>query len=279
MKVYTISRRGDGESTMKFLYLNDKLSERSWLTRVNMGFYKLNYFLKVESDIIIGENSYSPMCGDIIFYRPFEEHYGRLRFPQTAEYYEFLIPPDFFRFADGGDELLSFIDSGKTPPCVTLSAERRNLLATRFAGLNDMARAGAKDIYLLSEIVQILRVINEGLADADTAGSGQLLSPNLTTVLRYISDNYTQLSTLADIAEGVHFSQSYVCRMFREELGCGPYRYLSDKKLAYAMSLLHGGANVTEACYQSGFNDCSVFIQAFKRKFGATPYRCKKVRP
>lgn len=53
-----------------------------------------------------------------------------------------------------------------------------------------------------------------------------------------------------------------------------PGRWLLARRLEHARGLLaHRSANVTEACWQSGFSDVSSFIRAFKRVYQTTPKR------
>ena len=46
--------------------------------------------------------------------------------------------------------------------------------------------------------------------------------------------------------------------------------------LCLAKRILEQGASVTEACYESGFNDCSYFIKCFRKSVGFTPYQYRK---
>ena len=49
-------------------------------------------------------------------------------------------------------------------------------------------------------------------------------------------------------------------------------------RLGLAMELLKNGSSVTDACFNSGFFDCSKFISFFKKNVGMTPLQYKKNR-
>ena len=51
---------------------------------------------------------------------------------------------------------------------------------------------------------------------------------------------------------------------------------ITSMKIQYAKTLLQGGKSVTEACYDSGFSDCSYFISTFQKITGVTPGQYKK---
>jgi len=46
--------------------------------------------------------------------------------------------------------------------------------------------------------------------------------------------------------------------------------YIRHKKISKSKELLQNGATVTEACFQSGFNNTSYFIKAFREIVGVT---------
>ena len=68
-------------------------------------------------------------------------------------------------------------------------------------------------------------------------------------------------------------SQSNLDRQFKKYLSLSPKKYLDAKKLLYSKQLIEEGKTVTEACFESGFNDCSRFINLFKEKFNDTPFK------
>lgn len=66
-------------------------------------------------------------------------------------------------------------------------------------------------------------------------------------------------------------------REFNETFGLPPGAWLRKKRLTRAYFLLmHRDYTVTEACFESGYQNLSHFIQAFKREFGVTPKQLTK---
>ena len=49
------------------------------------------------------------------------------------------------------------------------------------------------------------------------------------------------------------------------------HSYLVGKRLRLARERIAAGMSVTDACYQSGFQDYSTFSRAYKKQFGQTP--------
>jgi AraC-like DNA-binding protein len=66
-------------------------------------------------------------------------------------------------------------------------------------------------------------------------------------------------------------------REFKETFGLPPGEWLRHQRLKRAYFLLtHSDSNVTDVCFESGYQNLSHFIQAFKREFGTTPKQLAK---
>lgn len=69
-----------------------------------------------------------------------------------------------------------------------------------------------------------------------------------------------------------NMSLSTFKRWFKKEVGCSPGKWMIEKRLQQAQFLLqHKHLSVTQACYESGFEDVSYFIRRYKQVFGHTP--------
>lgn len=53
------------------------------------------------------------------------------------------------------------------------------------------------------------------------------------------------------------------------------YQYIVNIRINNAKIMLENGETVTNACYFSGFEDCSNFISTFKKIVGITPFKYK----
>lgn len=91
-------------------------------------------------------------------------------------------------------------------------------------------------------------------------------------MLSFIHGNYAKEISLTDIAKAAHISQAECCRLFKKMLHTSPYEYLLQYRLNKSIDLLHEtNLSVIQISSQVGFNDCSHFIQVFKKHKGQTP--------
>lgn len=110
-----------------------------------------------------------------------------------------------------------------------------------------------------------------------SAAAERMLPSDIMYAIGYISQNYNLRITVSEIAENARVSVNTLERHFNEFLRKTPRQFLKEYRLCEAAVLLRDGKTVSEACYASGFSDCSHFISDFYSMFGETPLKYKKI--
>ncbi|MBP3562945.1 MAG: helix-turn-helix domain-containing protein [Bacteroidales bacterium] len=97
-------------------------------------------------------------------------------------------------------------------------------------------------------------------------------SRRVQKVKQYINDNYSKTLKLADLAGIVGMTPVAFSRFFRQRTGRTLSDYIVDIRLGYAARMLvDSSKNISEICYECGFNNLSNFNRTFKAKRGFTP--------
>lgn len=105
---------------------------------------------------------------------------------------------------------------------------------------------------------------------AHTARSNE--SRRVEKVKQYINDHYAEPLKLADLAGLVGMSPVSFSRFFRQRTGRTLSDYIVDIRLGYAARMLvDSSKNISEICYECGFNNLSNFNRTFKSKRNYTP--------
>jgi len=92
----------------------------------------------------------------------------------------------------------------------------------------------------------------------------------------YINNNFDNELNL-DLLSHMRFtSKFHLLRLFKRYYGQTPMQYLIDRRLDKSKELLLKGQNVTETCFDIGFESPSSFSTLFKSKFGLTPTEFQK---
>ena len=137
---------------------------------------------------------------------------------------------------------------------------------------NESADAGLERTFAFVKLLDLFAMQREAI-DSENED----LPLQFREIMRYINDNFTQIGCVEDVTSRFFMSASTLNRCFRRYINLSFHQYLKAKKIAYAERLLKGGSSVTEACYLSGFSDCSHFISFFKKKYGYTPLQYQKL--
>lgn len=93
----------------------------------------------------------------------------------------------------------------------------------------------------------------------------------------YISNNYSRDLQIAEIANYVGISRSYLYRLFKERYSISPQQYLMFKKMEQAKTLLTGTRiQIKEVAVAVGYTDQLLFSKNFKRIVGISPSNYRK---
>ncbi len=242
---------------------------------------KLNIFMKSDFSVVVGEQVFSPIYGDLCFLAPLEQHYGQVPADMDTDYYQLDIGLHAFDEVPGGERLLSFLTDRKANPKIFVRPSQSDaqevlevcVQAERAIAANQTARAYAEVIRCLALFERIYR--------GSTQPEPSVLSKNVARTVRYIEQNYSASITLRQLSDLCGVSESWLSRSFRAEMGDTIHNYLLECRLRNAVPLL-SEHSVAQVGYLCGFSDSSHFISQFRRFFGCTPTeyrRQKKIAP
>ena len=97
-------------------------------------------------------------------------------------------------------------------------------------------------------------------------------SRRVQKVKQYINDHYSEPLMLNDLADIAGMSPVAFSRFFRIRTNRTLSDYIADIRLGFAARLLVDTTkNISEICYECGFNNLSNFNRTFKNKRGSTP--------
>ena len=92
-------------------------------------------------------------------------------------------------------------------------------------------------------------------------------------MLRYLHTHYTESITLEALAETTCLNRSYLCRVFKREMGTSIFGYLNAFRMKHAAELLlkNGDMYIKEVAVQVGIEDPFYFTRRFKEYYGVSP--------
>ena len=93
----------------------------------------------------------------------------------------------------------------------------------------------------------------------------------LDRIAGFIERNYAQHITVDELARRFYVSNSTISHLFKEKMGVSLYRYITQRRLIAAKSLIGENLPMEEIAHKVGFVDYSTFYRAFKQEFGISP--------
>lgn len=224
------------------------------------GCYEIYVNLSGDLSFLQGHNIYEIRPGDVIFSRPGEVHY--------CIYHKSTMHHHYCLWFGGEGPLLRYLDSKRLP--THIRPDDLAQLWSLLAKLEECREPYLRNAYFI-EFLAFLGGESSKQSARFTPSGGKL-----GEILAYLESSFQDEIKISEIATRFFISESSLNRMFRRYVGMSLYQFVEAKRLARAQQLLRSDYSVTEACFQSGFTDCSRFIQKFKQKFGTTPHKYKK---
>ncbi|OAB45003.1 response regulator transcription factor [Paenibacillus antarcticus] len=95
-------------------------------------------------------------------------------------------------------------------------------------------------------------------------------------VINYIESHYQDKITLEMISSYTNFSENYLCRMFKEQVGTSLFSYINNLRMIKAAELIiQGRIYIKEVSSLVGISDQFYFNRLFKKHFGMSPTEYK----
>ncbi|MEP6582905.1 MAG: AraC family transcriptional regulator [Ginsengibacter sp.] len=136
-----------------------------------------------------------------------------------------------------------------------------------------------EQLLTLLEIFQILATSNEvtELNEKDTSVKLFLNDKiRMGAVYTYIHANYNKTTDVNTVAANVHLSTPAFCRYFKKQTNMTFTEFVNQYKITQAKTMLLQDKNISEVCYESGFESLSYFNKLFKKITGENPSVFKK---
>jgi AraC-like DNA-binding protein len=219
--------------------------------------------------------------GDLILLGPNLPHYGftdRL-FDSNSEVVVQMktdfLGPDFFKLPEmeAISQLLERSKSG-----ISFYGNTKIQVGAK---LNNLSYMNSFD--QLIELIKILQLLAESKEyQILNAGSVTLVvqkqdTSRIDTIYKFVRSNFRDNINLEDVAEIANMTVPSFCRYFKKTTGKTFTAFVNEFRLVHACKLLNEEQfNVTEICFECGFNNISHFNKLFKAKTGKNPNAYRK---
>ncbi len=124
----------------------------------------------------------------------------------------------------------------------------------------------------LKDMQQLVRQVYAAFCRAVQQRRETPLGSAVQKVKEFIRNRYAENLTIAEIAESVYLTPTYVCLLFKQETGLTVNDYLTRVRIDKAKELLRGSEKkLYDVCLSVGYASPSYFSRLFKKLVGCTP--------
>ncbi len=228
--------------------------------------------------LYIDEVLYEMHEGDICIINPHQLHYGLPQGSPCEAIVMLFNPKDLLVEGSHNEPHLSALADGLSwfPPQVRqtdpIYPDVRDLLLRLrevFKGHKPAFELQLKS--LLLELVYLFASHENTLVN-DSGWDSSKSKEKLLQLNEWLDQHFAERFTIREMAEQLFMSQESLYKLMTSTMGCSPISYLMRYRLNRAADLLYTTSlSVTDVCFQTGFQNISYFIRAFKKQYGCTP--------
>lgn len=251
--------------TKKFIYRYGTITDikKGAFSMHTHNLYELIYFIKGDATHVIEDRKYKLSKNDLVLISPSKYHYIQIDSSKEYERFNILFSIDAFGF-DKIDEFKTDVEVVNLSSNV-IAKEIFEKLNFYYNNLNEKAFEEVA-ILLIKELFYNLSVYK-----TENEKYYSTLTPILSSALNYINDNLFTLKGIEEISEKLFITQSYLFKLFKQELKTTPKKYITDKRLLAAQNMLILGKTPTEVYCECGYNDYTAFYRSYVKFFGYPP--------
>jgi len=156
---------------------------------------------------------------------------------------------------------------------MTNSAMRNGADVKIVAQLRNRAFLEVEDHKTLDDIVMWLNQLFDLFSSYTFRNPHSKHAEAIKKSLGYMLEHYDEKITLNDVAAHVSFSPTYLCTMFKNEMGQSFKGCLNRIRIEKSKELMpNHELSIADISYKVGFADQSYFARVFKQYEGITPY-------
>ena len=226
--------------------------------------YEILYFVSGDATHIIEDRKYKLKRGDLLLIRPSKYHFIQIDSECDYERYDILfndqtIGLDSLKLLDSLPELINLQEYGMATDII----RKTDFYFSNFSG-EDFEKILTS---LLNELFYLLSVT----PTTEMTDAPKVTSQTISQALAYINDNLTTLESVEEVAKSCFVSESYLFRLFKNELKQTPAKYINTKRLLLAERLINEGNKPTCVYEVCGFSDYTTFYRNYRSFFGHAP--------
>lgn len=240
-------------------------------------FYEIYLLIEGDINFYVQKSCYHVTSGSLAIINSLEPHKASNNRNSAFSRIYFHIPPSFMEKYSSDNTDLSYCFTSHpvgNNNILPLTSREEQYITDIYNNLSEIINSDndnfGNKLLFDTYIIQLLIYINN-LYKGNSFAAPQKYSSDVQFIIDYIDSHITENITLDTLAKNLSRDKYYLSHKFKRETDTSILHYLILSRISKAKQYLSDGMNVTETCYNCGFNDYSNFITTFKKITGYTP--------
>lgn len=241
--------------------------------------FEIHFTLNNRTQYYIDERKYVGNMGSIAIFNPQEIHRVVIEEGIMYERYVILFKPYCIEsIISEYPDLIHFLNdrySGFANVIQLKNKDRITLvnLFNEIIQIRNNPQAFLRELNIKVKFVEILLLLNEYYSKGDQFENtvARHKDHEVKEIISFMKNHYQENIDLNEICKRFYISKSTLTRVFKNNVGMTPSKYLGYVRIIEARKLLKEGYSIKAVAVKVGFSDDSTFIKKFKNIQGISP--------
>lgn len=270
-----------GDFNPNLLYICKKKPDSNGSEHVH-DYLEMTYILSGAARYYVEGKEYTLKAGDILFGNPGVKHQFELIKGEEAPV-EVYIGVSNLHFRDMPQDTILLPDGGHILHCNAELKQDLNQLVQMMISETQSKQSGQYYMVKAYLVQMLLLIVRQIRGEKKQENQGYVFeSRNIGYVVKriiaYMNENYNSRISLDQIAKNMYLSPVYISKIFKEETGESPIKYLIQIRLEKAKEMLMSEecGNIKDVAAMVGYDDVYYFSKLFKKYYGIAPAYYKR---
>lgn len=245
-------------------------------------YLELTYILKGQARYNIQGETHILKMGDLLIGNPGVVHRFDLREGEEPPM-EVYIGVSNFHLQEMPQQSLILPDGGHILHCRPELKQDLNQLIQTMISETQMRQSGQYFMIKAYLVQLLLLIVRQIRGEKKQKKEGYVFESRskgyvVKRIITYMNENYNSRISLDQIAQNMYLSPVYISKIFKEETGESPIRYLIQIRLEKAKEILEDEdcGSIKDVAQSVGYEDVYYFSKLFKKYYGIAPAYYKK---
>lgn len=270
-----------GDFNPHLLYIGKKIPTHSGEDHVH-DYMELTYIMSGKARYFVDGEMQVLQAGDLLIGNPQVIHRFDIREGEEPPV-EVYIGVSNFHFQNMPPQSIQLPNGGHILRCRSELKQELNQLVQTMLSETQVQQSGQYFMIKAYLVQMLLLIFRQICGEKKKENKGCVFESRskayvVKRIITYMNENYASHISLDQIAKNMYLSSVYISKIFKEEIGESPIKYLIQIRMEKAKELLEDEdcGSIKDVSLAIGYEDVYYFSKLFKKYYGIAPAYYKR---